>query len=196
MNPFEGARQIPTREIAEREGAQINRAGMTLCPFHNDRNPSMKVDERFHCFACGADGDGIDFVARLYGLSKLQAAVKICEDFGIPYEKGKPPDRKAVQKRQLQRERQIRFEKTEKRFVRILTDYIHLMEDWKEEHAPRSPGDEWDERFQEAVRNLPRIESLVDRFMDADLEERIDLINEHRNEVKELAGRLKQYRSG
>ena len=34
----------------------------------------MKVDTRFHCFGCGADGDVIDFTARLYGLSPKEAA--------------------------------------------------------------------------------------------------------------------------
>ena len=37
------------------------------CPFHDDRHPSMKVDRRFHCFGCQADGDVIDFTARLFG---------------------------------------------------------------------------------------------------------------------------------
>lgn len=37
-----------------------------LCPFHEDRNPSMSVwtDGRWHCFACGAGGDVFEFVKR------------------------------------------------------------------------------------------------------------------------------------
>ena len=31
----------------------------------------MKVDFRFHCFGCGADGDVIDFAAKLFQLSLL-----------------------------------------------------------------------------------------------------------------------------
>ena len=30
----------------------------------------MKLDQRYHCFGCGADGDVIDFAAALYGLGK------------------------------------------------------------------------------------------------------------------------------
>ena len=33
----------------------------------------MKVDRRFHCFGCQADGDVIDFTARLFGLSGKEA---------------------------------------------------------------------------------------------------------------------------
>lgn len=35
-----------------------------LCPFHDDKNPSMRVSEEkglFHCFSCGAGGDMISF---------------------------------------------------------------------------------------------------------------------------------------
>ena len=43
----------------------------------------MKVDSRFHCFACQADGDVIDFVGRLFQLSPRKAVEKLAKDFGI-----------------------------------------------------------------------------------------------------------------
>ena len=49
----------------------------------------MKVDKRFHCFGCGADGDVIDFIAQLYGLDTKSAAEKLAADFQISY-KQKP----------------------------------------------------------------------------------------------------------
>ena len=51
----------------------------------------MKLDRRYHCFGCGADGDVIDFVAALYGLGKKEAAVQLANDFGLSYEDWKPP---------------------------------------------------------------------------------------------------------
>ena len=59
---------VTTREAAEAYGIRVNRSGMACCPFHNDKNPSMKIDKRFHCFGCGADGDVINFTALLFGL--------------------------------------------------------------------------------------------------------------------------------
>jgi len=42
---------------------------MTCCPFHEDRYPSLKLNEDFfYCFGCGTSGDVIDFTARLFGL--------------------------------------------------------------------------------------------------------------------------------
>ena len=82
MNVFEAVKQnLTTRQAAEMYGIQVSRHGMTVCPFHNDKNPSMKVDKRFHCFACQADGDAVDFVSRLFGLPSREAAIKLADDF-------------------------------------------------------------------------------------------------------------------
>lgn len=86
MNVFEAVKQtVTTRQAAENYGIRVNRAGKANCPFHNDRTPSMKVDKRFHCFGCGADGDVIDFTAQLFGLDLKSAAEKLAADFQISY---------------------------------------------------------------------------------------------------------------
>lgn len=92
MNVFEAVKQsVTTRQAAEFYSFRVNRAGMIACPFHNDRTPSMKVDKRFHCFGCGADGDAVDFVSRLFELPSKEAAMKLADDFGIAYDRnGKP----------------------------------------------------------------------------------------------------------
>ena len=84
---FEVVKQsVTAREAAELYGIAVGRGGMACCPFHDDRHPSMKVDTRFHCFGCGADGDVIDFTARLYDLSPKGAAEKLAQDFGLSYD--------------------------------------------------------------------------------------------------------------
>ena len=78
MNIFEAVKQsVTTRQAAEYYGIRVNRNGMAVCPFHRDKNPSMKVDRRFHCFGCQADGDVIDFTAHLYNLKPKEAAEKL-----------------------------------------------------------------------------------------------------------------------
>ena len=45
MNVFEAVKQsVTTRQAAERYGVRVGRTGMCVCPFHDDKNPSMKVD--------------------------------------------------------------------------------------------------------------------------------------------------------
>ena len=48
----------------------------------------MKLNEDyFYCFGCGATGDVIDLVARLFNLSKYEAAQKLAYDFGLTRDK-------------------------------------------------------------------------------------------------------------
>ena len=86
MNIFEAVKQsVTTRQAAESYGIRVNKNGMAVCPFHRDKNPSMKVDRRFHCFGCQADGDVIDFTAHLYNLKPKEAAVN-CTPFVRQYD--------------------------------------------------------------------------------------------------------------
>lgn len=53
-----------------------------LCPFHNDTNPSLKVDRKngrwlWHCFGCGAKGTVLDFVMQYEKISFPQAYTKL-----------------------------------------------------------------------------------------------------------------------
>ena len=56
---FEAVKQsVAVREAAQMYGIEVNRSGMACCPFHDDKNPSMKLNEEyFYCFGCGATGD-------------------------------------------------------------------------------------------------------------------------------------------
>ena len=94
-NVFEVVKQsVSTREAAAFYGIEVKRNGMACCPFHDDKNPSMKVDQRFHCFGCGADGDVIDFTAKLFDLSPKEAAEKLAQDFGLIYDSQALPRRR------------------------------------------------------------------------------------------------------
>ncbi|MEE0955718.1 MAG: CHC2 zinc finger domain-containing protein, partial [Eubacterium sp.] len=168
-------------------------------------NPSMKLDRRYHCFACQADGDVINLVAAIFGIGNKEAAEKIAADFGISYETRKRAahrsgregkKRQPDQARQVERQRRYRFEETQKRFYLILTDYYHLLREWKEKHAPASPEDEPDEYFCEALRNIDLVEHVLDCYLQGTLEERIDIINGYGEKVKEYERRIEQYRSG
>lgn len=79
MNQFESVKAaVPLRDAAKHYGLTVSRNGMTCCPFHEDRHPSLKMNEDyFFCFGCGASGDVIDFTARLFGISLKDAATKL-----------------------------------------------------------------------------------------------------------------------
>ena len=74
MNCFQNVKYgVSCREAAERYGVEVNHCGMALCPFHNDRHPSLyAADDHYYCFACGEHGDVIDFAAKAIRLAALR----------------------------------------------------------------------------------------------------------------------------
>ena len=188
MNVFEAVKgNVTTRQAAEMYGIKVNRNGMAVCPFHNDKNPSMKVDKRFHCFACQADGDAVDFVSRLFGLPCKEAAMKLADDFGISYDsRQKPTVRPHIREPTAE---QI-YQKEEARCFRVLSDYFHLLRSWERQYAPKQPEDEWHPLFVEALQKTSYIEYLLDTLIDGSPEERQALVAEQRNEVMKLEQRI------
>ena len=173
MSIFEAVKQsVTTRQAAERYGIRVERNGMCRCPFHHDDTPSMKLDRRFYCFGCGATGDVIDFVARLFGLSSYEAAKKLAYDFGI--DPDKPPAAMALKKPYPLAQA---FRNDEIHCQRVLCDYLHLLERWKVEYAPQSPEDELDDRFVEACHMIEYVNDLLDVLMFAELKQRVKAVD-------------------
>ena len=184
---FEVVKQsVTAREAAELYGIAVGRGGMACCPFHDDRHPSMKVDTRFHCFGCGADGDVIDFTARLYDLSPKGAAEKLAQDFGLSYDSKAPIRRSYVRQKT---EAQVRKEKREHGW-RVLTDYYHLLRKWEADYSPKTPDEDPHPRFLEAVQKKDYMGYLLDTFLDSSTEEQDQWIAEHTAEISAIEGRV------
>ena len=129
---------ISVKQAAEHYGLKVSHNGMACCPFHNDRHPSLKLNEDyFFCFGCGAKGDVIDLVARLFNLSSYDAAKKLAYDFGI--DPDKPPAAAALRKPKYPLAKA--FQKETLHCQRVLCDYLHLLEHWKMQYAPKTPDD-------------------------------------------------------
>ena len=185
---FEVVKQsVTAREAAEHYGIAVGRGGMACCPFHDDRHPSMKVDTRFHCFGCGADGDVIDFTARLYDLSPKEAAEKLALDFGLAYGSQAPPRRRYVRQKT---EAQKLKEKREHGW-RVLTDYYHLLRKWETDYSPKTPDENPHPRFMEAIQKKDYMGYLLDTFLDSSTEAQDQWIAEHTAEISAIEGRVK-----
>lgn len=192
MNVFEAVKQsVSTRQAAEMYGLKVKRNGMVLCPFHNDKNPSMKVDKRFHCFACQADGDVIDFVSKLFGIGLKEAANKLACDFGI--ETGKQVQTECYVKIKVKLIEEHRIQAAEKRCYRVLSDYYHLLQRWKKIYAPESENTVWNPLFTEALQKENHIRYLMDILLLETAEEKAEVIAEHGKEVTELEQRMSEF---
>ena len=152
---------VTTRQAAERYGLSVNRSGMVKCPFHEDHNPSMKVDDRFYCFGCHASGDVIDFTARLFGTSLKDAAEKLAGDFGI---NPRPPTKVNIPKHDAEptRDRELLC-------ICVLREYLRYLRIWQLRYRPDEPGAPIHPRFSEAMKALPTVNHLLDCLLGNDL---------------------------
>lgn len=197
MNVFETVKAaIPVRQAAERYGMHINRAGMACCPFHEDRHPSLKLNQDyFYCFGCGATGDVINFTSRLFGLTAYEAALKLATDFGI--DTGRPPPPSVVAELNRRKHAQALLDR-ERLCVSVLTDYLWLLREWKERYAPRFPGEPIHDRFVEACHRLDYVEYLLDELTQAGKAESAEVVSmlTAGNKLESLKRRVKGLREG
>ena len=185
---FEVVKQsVAVREAAEMYGIAVGRGGMACCPFHDDRHPSLKLNEDyFYCFGCGATGDVTDFTARLYDLSPKEAAEKLAQDFGLSYDSKAPLRRSYVRQKS---EAQVRKEKREHGW-RVLTDYYHLLRKWEADYSPKTPDEDPHPRFLEAIQKKDYMAYLLDIFLDSSTEEQDQWIAEHTAELAAIERRV------
>ena len=169
MNLFEAVKAVVTpRMAAERYGLPIRQGSMVCCPFHDDRTPSMKLNEDyFYCFGCGAHGDVIALTAQLFNLPPVEAAKKLAADFDIAGQK--PSILAKLQRGKSQAE-------AERRCFRVLGDYLRILQDWKMHCAPQSPEDAIDPRYAEACHMLERIENMLDILACGTPKERAEVV--------------------
>lgn len=193
MNIFKEVKDaVSAKEAASFYGLKINSNGMCCCPFHDDRHPSMKVDERFHCFGCQADGDVIDLVQKMFGLTTMEAVHKLISDFHLDISTGR---KESAHERNI-RIRRIRTKEHEinvrrayaeelRQFRLKLIDVFSVLRNWELSYSPT--GAEWeegyvDERYITAVSNKESVEYILD-ILDFGEDEEIYEEYKHREEI-------------
>ena len=168
-------------------GIEVKRGGMACCPFHDDRHPSLKLNEDyFYCFGCGATGDVIDFTARLYNLSPKEAAEKLAQDFGLAYDSKIPIRRTYIR----QKSEAQKFMEDRDYTFRVLADYYHLLGKWKTDYSPKVPEENPHPRFMEAIQRRDYVGYLLDFFLEDSPEEQKLWIAEHQSEITNLERRV------
>ncbi len=202
MNIFKAVKDaISTREVASFYGIKISRNGMCCCPFHNDKHPSMKVDNRYHCFGCGEDGDVINFVGKLYGLSSYDAAVKIITDFnlGIPItNKGiattttKPVTSLDTKSNSYNTQRA--FQEYKRDALLLLHRYLDFLHKAERDFAPASPEDLEQPHpfFEEALMKKDFIDWLIDELTFGDITSQLELLTTYGGTIQYVKNRLSE----
>lgn len=183
MGLFDEVKQnVTVWQAAERYGLKPNRSGLIRCIFHNDKSPSMKVDRRYYCFGCGCTGDAIDFTAQLFDIGLKDAAMKLADDFGIPYsgrDRGSPQNRRSVSAKKPEPTPEELWQKKHLRCLRAYLDYRSLLLKWKEQYAPKTWTEEWHEKFMTALRELSVVEYYLDILLFGDRADKEALVKEN-----------------
>lgn len=189
---------VSAREAAEFYGIRVNRSGMARCPFHDDKSPSMKIDQNFICFGCGAKGDVIDFAAKLFGLPPYEAAGKLVADMGLKVTAENRPDVQPGTRQRAKRERMEKeqFEQAVCRIYNVYCDYFRLLNEWALDYAPRSPDEDLHPLFVEAMHKRDYVEYLLDLLLYGSKEDKVSVLIDKGKGVNELEKRIREFDSG
>ena len=65
-------------------GVELNRAGRAPCPIHGGEHPNFSAEngKGFHCFTCGAKGDGVGLVVALTNRERLDVLRELAQHCG------------------------------------------------------------------------------------------------------------------
>ncbi len=189
MNVFQAVKEnVTARQAAEQYGFEVKHGGMMCCPFHDDRNPSMKVDERFHCFGCGEDGDAIDFVGKIFSLKPKEAAEKLANDFGIAYdgqERYKPTKTSIIKRIKREQEKSAVM-----RCGNVLADYYALLRKWRADYAPKDHNESLDPRFAESLEYMGFIDEMCFEFDYATTDEKAAFAHDNADMINNIERRM------
>lgn len=82
---IEKIKALSVEDVACRLGLPVSRH-KALCPFHNDRHPSLTFDlrrNRYRCFVCNASGNPVDLVMKSQGWNFREACQWMAKEFGV-----------------------------------------------------------------------------------------------------------------
>jgi len=91
-------RGIDIIDVISSRGIFLKRKGKSyfgLCPFHEEKTPSLCITpdrQLFHCFGCGAAGDAIGFIARLENRDRCDVIRSLGDEMGIATYRGGSPE--------------------------------------------------------------------------------------------------------
>lgn len=199
---------VTTRQAAEYYGLKVSTGGMICCPFHTDKHPSMKVDERYYCFSCHETGDVINFTAGLFHIGQYEAAKKLADDFHIDISMYDHPTVKKnksrsipfkpdlvglsaklaeIQATAVKQERQCWYREA----TDVLTQYRLLLLDWRERFAPKTKDEEWHPLFVEGCTQIDYVDYLFSMIDDP--LERDYFYENYKGEVKHIYERIHEF---
>ena len=157
----------------------------------------MKLNkDYFYCFSCGAHGDVINLVQQIYGLSAIEAAQKICNDFNLNSSTDTCKSPSIIKQRQQEIEHRKALERAFLQARRdalfILHGYHSLLLSWKRDLVPTDMDlDNANPLFHEALNSFDRMDSMINDLIYGSTKEQIEFLKFYDKEIKILKDELK-----
>ncbi len=198
-NIFEAVKQSVTPwQAASFYGLKQNREHMCRCLFHRDTHPSMKLyDDHFYCFGCGKTGDVTALTAALLGISQIDAAKRLCEDFGIDTDRKDKASRPELQEPVLYEDDTLMPESSlpenKAEIIRGLLRYRQITEKQMQELSPTAPDGEWSDAFCKASKQHSRAGYLLDMLLFGTEQEANETINMHSLELEGILDAARRF---
>lgn len=191
---------MTARQVAEAYGLRVSRTGMACCPFHDDKHPSMKIDKNFYCFGCGEKGDAVGYVARMYGISQYQAALKIIDEFHLPIAGKKYQPKQQISQKKLQEQKRIcdikeRFQAWCMETIELLKEAVWGIYEVEDSYKGYPVEDCFHEDFVYLMQHKSRLEYWLDILCLGEEQEKQELFLKERKEVRSIAERSKTGRT-
>ena len=119
--------RLSMKDVVEMYGYEPSRSGFISCPFHQEDTASLKIyDKSFYCYGCGAGGDLIKFVARLFNLTNSQAAIRLDYDFRLNLVNQKPDNKQVEELRRKKAEKQRELNNYRTDYLNKCTEFRKL----------------------------------------------------------------------
>ncbi len=180
-------------KVAEYYGLKLNRAYKCICPFHKERSASFSISPQkqiFHCFGCDAGGDVITLVAKLLNVNSLEAAKSINYTLGLGLDSKQKSTYLEINRYKEKRKLEETFKKWKLETFILLTDYLHLLRDWK------NLRDFENELFVEALQQIDYIEYIVETvFINGTDEDKVKFWKNEKRMVKRVETRIRPFRA-
>lgn len=186
-------------KVAEYYGMKLDRAYKCVCPFHKEKTASFSISpskQIWHCFGCGKGGDAISLVSELLNINNYQAAKSINDKLGLGIDTNQRTTHFEINKYKIKRDLEEKFKQWENQTFQLLCDYLHLLWRWEEEYAPKTPEEEVNELYVEAVHNKDYIDYLLDEiFINGTNEDKIWFWKYEKKVVSRIESRVRTFRS-
>lgn len=169
------------KEVARFYGIHVNRSGFTSCLFHNERTPSLKLyEDHFYCYGCCKGGDIIALIAQRLGVSQLESAKIIANDFGLSENKVNITVKPVIKET---------YAEWERRTIRMLQQYLDYLNQLKMTFKPKNMTENMNDLFIESINTIPQVEYHLDVL----LNEKDTLKYQDKKVIKEFSTQIEKF---